>query len=105
MTEIAPSTQRFQPLRHWLARAVLAPPYIYGTIIVSAVVIVADEFESDLELFEVTLGTTLVVWIGHVFSDTVARGFDVQPLPTPLRTLLHHALVDSIGILLAGIRR
>jgi hypothetical protein len=89
--------------RHALWRAVFSPPFIYATIIVSAVIIVADEFESDLELVELTLGTIVTVWIAHVFSETVARGFDVHPRPTPVRELLHEALVDSSGILLAAV--
>ena len=89
--------------RHALWRAVFSPPFIYSTIIVSAVIIVADDFESDLELFEVTLGTVVVVWIGHVFSETVAKGFNVHPRPTPLRQLFHDALVDSVGVLVAAV--
>src|ERR1700744_497562 len=53
--------------RHALWRAVFSPPFIYSTIIVGAVIIVADDFESDLELLEITLGTVFVVWVGHVF--------------------------------------
>lgn len=89
--------------KHAIWRAVFSPPFIYSTIIVSAVIIVADDFESDLELFELTLGTVVVVWIGHVFSETVAKGFNVHPNPTPVRELFHHALVDSVGVLVGAI--
>jgi len=89
--------------RHALWRAVFSPPFIYSTIIVCAVIIVADEFQSDLELFELTLGTIVTVWIAHVFSETVATGFNVHPRPTPVRELLHNALVHSSGILLAAV--
>lgn len=80
-----------------------SPPFIYSTIIVSAVIVVADDFQSDLELFEVTLGTVLAVWIAHVFSETVAKGFNVHPRPTPIRLLFHEAIVDSMGVLLAAV--
>jgi hypothetical protein len=89
--------------RHALWRAVFSPPFIYSTIIVSAVIIVADDFQSDLELFELTLGTVLAVWIAHVFSDTVAKGFNVHPHPTPIRHLFHEAIVDSMGVLVAAV--
>jgi hypothetical protein len=84
-------------------RAVFSPPFIYSTIIVSAVIIVADDFQSDIDLFEITLGTVVTVWIAHVFSETVAMGFNVHPKPTPVRELLHNALVHSSGILIAAI--
>jgi hypothetical protein len=44
-----------------------------------------------------------VVWVGHVFSDTVAKGFNVHPHPTSIRQLFHHAIVDSNGVLLAAV--
>ena len=89
--------------RHAIWRAVFTPSFIYSTIIVMAVIIVADDFQSDLELFEVTLGTVFVVWVGHVFSDTVAKGFNVHPHPTSIRQLFHHAIIDSNGVLLAAV--
>lgn len=89
--------------RHALWRAVLSPSFIYSTIIVSALIIVADDFQSDLELFELTLGTVFVVWVGHVFSDTVAKGFNVHPHPTSIRQLFHEAIIDSSGVLLAAV--
>src|ERR1700710_2179819 len=89
--------------RHAIWRAVFSPTFIYSTIIVSAVIIVADDFQSDLELFEITLGTAVVVWIAHVFSETVAKGFNVHPKPTPVRELFHHALVDSVGVLVGAL--
>ena len=88
---------------HALWRAVFSPSFIYSTIIVGAVIIVADDFESDLELFEITLGTVFVVWVGHVFSDTVAKGFNVHPKPDSIRQLFHHAILDSNGVLVAAI--
>lgn len=89
--------------RHALWRAVFSPPFIYSTIILSAVIAVVDERQSDIDLFEITVGTVITVWIAHVFSETVAKGFDVHPKPTPIRDLLHHALVDSSGVLLAAV--
>jgi hypothetical protein len=89
--------------RHALWRALFSPPFIYSTIIVGAVIIVADDFQSDLELLEVTLGTVFVVWVGHVFSETVAKGFNVHPQPTSIRHLFHDAIIDSMGVLIAAI--
>ena len=89
--------------RHAIWRAVFSPPFIYSTIIISAVIIVADDYQSDIELFEIAIGTVITVWIAHVFSETVAKGFNVHPRPTPIRDLFHHALVDSMGVLLAAV--
>jgi hypothetical protein len=88
---------------HALWRAVFSPPFIYGIVIVSAVIIVADGFESNFELFELALGTVVVVWVGHVFSETIAKGFNVHPQPTPIRQTFHEALVDSSGVLVSAI--
>src|SRR3978361_313604 len=84
-------------------RAVLRPTFIYSTIIVSAVIIVADDFQSDLELFEITLGTAVVVWIAHVFSETVAKGFNVHPKPTPVGEWFPPRLVDSVVVLVGAV--
>ena len=88
---------------HAFWRAVFSPPFIYGIVIVSTVIVVAEGFESNLELFEVALGTVIVVWIGHVFSETIAKGFNVHPQPTPIKQTFHEAIVDSSGVLIAGI--
>ncbi len=46
---------------------------IYGTVLVSAVIAVGWEDDTDLEVLLFTLGSVGVFWLAHVYSGTVAR--------------------------------
>ena len=46
----------------------MTPELIYGTIISSAVIAVAEDDDSDLDVFVVTVVTMLVFWAAHVFA-------------------------------------
>jgi hypothetical protein len=60
---------RWQRIRH----ALVTPELIYGTIISSAVIAVADDDDSDFDVFVVTIATMLVFWAAHVFAIAVAN--------------------------------
>ncbi len=79
------------------------PPTIYGTIIVSAVIVAANDNTTDFEVFELTLGTIVTVWVAHVFSEVVAGEHAVTNPPTPLRTVIRHAMGHASGLLIAAI--
>jgi hypothetical protein len=79
------------------------PPTIYGTIIVSAVIVAADDHDSDFQVFLLTLATIVIVWVAHVLSEMVAGEHAVTNPPTPLRIVLGHAMVHSSGLLISAI--
>jgi hypothetical protein len=79
------------------------PPTIYGTIIVAAVIAAADDHDSDFEVFVLTLTTIVIVWVAHVLSEAVGGEHAVTNPPTPMRTVIGHAMVHSSGLLVAAI--
>ena len=46
---------------------------IYGVVLVSAIVAVGWEDETDLEVLLFTLGSVGVFWLAHIYAGTVAR--------------------------------
>jgi hypothetical protein len=79
------------------------PPVIYGTVIVSAVIVAAPDDDPDLQLVLLTLGTIGIVWVAHVFSEIVAGEHAVTNPPTPFRVVLAHAIGHGAGLLVAAI--
>ena len=79
------------------------PQVIYGTIIVSAVVVAADDSDADLEVLGLTAATIVIVWIAHVFSEIVAGQHTVTNPPTPFRTVLTHAMTHGAGLLISAV--
>jgi hypothetical protein len=76
---------------------------IYGTIIVSAVIVAAPDTEPDLELILLTLSTIVIVWVAHVFSEIVAGEHAVTNPPTPFGVVLRHAMSHATGLLIAAV--
>jgi hypothetical protein len=79
------------------------PPVIYGTVIVSAVIVAAPDNDPDFELVLLTLATIAIVWVAHVFSEIVAGEHTVTNPPTPFRTVLRHAMSHGAGLLIAAV--
>jgi hypothetical protein len=79
------------------------PPVIYGTIIVSAVIVAADDNDTDLDVLVLTLLTAVIVWVAHVFSEIVAGEHAVTNPPTRFRVVLRHAMTHAAGILIAAL--
>ncbi len=50
-----------------------APGAIYGTIAAMAVIAGAARYESDAEIFGLTVITLLVLWLAHVYAETLAH--------------------------------
>ncbi|HMH59015.1 MAG TPA: hypothetical protein VK537_07520 [Galbitalea sp.] len=79
------------------------PQVIYGTIIVSAVIVAADDNDPDLEVVALTVSTIVIVWIAHVFSELVAGEHTVTNPPTPFRRVLSHAMKHAVGLLISAV--
>ncbi len=84
-------------------RWLVGPSFIYGTIFVTAVMVVAEDTQSNLDVFLITFGTIVAVWVAHTFSEVVAGGPSGSVAPTPPREILRHALEHSEGLLAAGV--
>jgi hypothetical protein len=76
---------------------------IYGTIIVSAVIVAADDKDLDLEVIALTFSAIVIVWIAHVFSEIVAGQHTVTNPPTPFRIVLVHAMTHGAGLLISAV--
>ncbi len=88
---------------HPLLWYLIGPSFIYGTIITTAVMVVADDNESDFDVFFVVLASTIIVWIAHTFSELVAGGPRASDVPVPARVVLRHAFEHSLGLLTAAV--
>jgi hypothetical protein len=96
----APAPQNlYRRLRHQL----VTPELIYGTIIVSAIIVLADDDQSDFSLLSVVAVTTFVFWIAHVFAATVAHHGKRGGKEVPLGEALGNAVRHSSGVLLAAV--
>jgi hypothetical protein len=86
--------------RWWL---LVRPSVIYGTVIVTAVIVAAPDDDPDLALVGLTLGTIGIVWVAHVFSEIVAGEHAVTNPPTPFRVVLVEAIGHGAGLLLSAV--
>jgi hypothetical protein len=86
-----------------IRNAIVTPELIYGTIVSSAVIAVADDDDTDFDVFVVTVVTMLVFWAAHVFAISVAnhgrRNGEVIGLGVAFREGVQH----SSGLLLASV--
>ncbi len=98
MTSTSPPVVAEHPLLWYL----IGPSFIYGTIITTAVMVVADDNESDFDVFFVVLASTIIVWIAHTFSELVAGGPRAADTPIPAGVVLRHAFEHSLGLLTAA---
>lgn len=99
MTSTAPPPSEEHPLLWYL----IAPSFIYGTIITTSVMVVADDNEPDFQVFFVVLASTLIVWIAHVFSELVAGGPHSADAPVATRVVVRNAFEHSLGLLTAAV--
>ena len=95
----APTASLYQRLRHEL----VTPESIYGTIIVSALIVLVEDGESDFSLLVAVAATSFVFWVAHVFASTVAHHGKRDGVEIPLGEALGRAVRHSSGLLLAAI--
>ena len=96
----APRPPHASGSRWWF---LVRPQVIYGTIIVSAVIVAADDNDPDLEVVALTVSTIVIVWIAHVFSELVAGEHTVTNPPTPFRRVVSHAMTHAVGLLISAV--
>lgn len=105
MTKDTPHNHRLNLTRlHRFRQALVTPELIYGTIIVSAVIVVAEGDASDAYIFGVALSTMLVFWAAHVFAVTVAtHGKKADGKEIGLREAFRKAIAHSYGLLYSAL--
>lgn len=91
------------PLRRRLRHELVTPESIYGTIIVSALIVVVDDGEDDFDLMIGVASTVLVFWLAHVFAFTMAHHGRRGDTQLGIGEALGRALTHSTGLLLAAV--
>lgn len=72
---------------------------VYGIVLVTALIAVGGDSDSDLEVLLFVLGTVFVFWLAHIYSSVVAsRAADA---PVRLRTAVAAGIRHTHGMLLA----
>jgi hypothetical protein len=89
----------YQRLRHEF----VTPESIYGTILVSALIVIVEDDESDFSLLVTVATSSFVFWIAHVFAATVANHGKRFGKEIPLGEALAHAVRHSAGLLTSAI--
>ncbi|MGN6126040.1 MAG: hypothetical protein ACTHON_05705 [Humibacter sp.] len=76
---------------------------VYGIVLVSALITVGWEYDTDLEVLIFVVVTTLIFWITHVYARTVAVHGDGSgdPAEVPVGAAFREAVRHSRGMLLA----
>ncbi|SDS59772.1 hypothetical protein SAMN04489834_1770 [Microterricola viridarii] len=74
---------------------------IYGTVLVSALIAVGWNYDTDLEVFFFTLGTVGVFWLAHIYSAVVAVHGSPDAAHRKLWVLVLDSARHSIGMVLA----
>lgn len=77
---------------------------VYGTILVSGMIIVAGTYgATSWQAFLTVLGTVLVFWAAHVYAGTVAGHGLVEGDETTVGTALRRAMRRSLGFLTSAL--
>ncbi|MDO5745437.1 MAG: hypothetical protein Q4P23_13335, partial [Micrococcaceae bacterium] len=77
---------------------------VYGLVVVSALLMVTNRYEAtSADVFLKVLGTVLVFWLAHLFATAVSHLGHVADGEAPIRESFRHALVHSLGMLMASV--
>ena len=74
---------------------------IYGTVLVSAVIAVGWEDETDLDVLLFVLGTVGVFWLAHVYAGVLAREEDTEPRFRAIGIAARASIRHTAGLLTA----
>lgn len=74
---------------------------VYGLVLVTALIAIADEYDDDLQVLVFVVGTTLVFWLAHVYAGIVAASGHPELGRTSFLRRARHAASHSSGMLLA----
>jgi hypothetical protein len=101
----AAAEQPAEPSGRWasIRHTLVTPELIYGTIISSAVIAVAEDDDTDFDVFVVTFVTMLVFWAAHVFAIAVANHGKRNGRIIGIRKAFRDAMHHSVGLLYAAV--
>jgi len=74
---------------------------VYGLVLVTALIAIGEDYDSDLEVLVFVVGTTIVFWLAHVYAGIVAAGSHSELGRAPFLRRAAHAATHSSGMLLA----
>jgi hypothetical protein len=94
-----PAPSLWRRLRHEF----VTPESIYGTIIVSALIVLIEDGETDFDMIASVAVTVFVFWIAHVFAATVAHHGKRNGVEIPLGEALAHAVRHAAGLPISAI--
>jgi positive regulator of sigma E activity len=75
---------------------------VYGIVLVTAVIAVGWNDETDLDVLVFLLGTVVVFWLAHIYAGVVASrsAEHPEPLTAAIRTAMKHASGMLIAMLI-----
>jgi hypothetical protein len=85
-------------------RAYRSESAVYGVVLVSALIAIGWEDDTDLEVLLFTLGATAVFWLAHVYAGAIAREEGPEsgrPRWRAIWSAARDAAAHSSGLLLA----
>ncbi|WOQ70843.1 hypothetical protein RYJ27_06570 [Microbacterium limosum] len=74
---------------------------VYGVVLVTALIAVAADEETDLDVIAFVVGTTVVFWLAHLYAAAVASRSPRHGRGESLGAALRHGAKHSSGMLLA----
>ncbi|MCS5730624.1 hypothetical protein N1031_12705 [Herbiconiux moechotypicola] len=102
MTTPAPTAKPVS-ISRLLRHEFVTPESIYGTILVSAIIVLVEDGESDFSLLVTVAASSFVFWVAHVFATTVAHHGRTGAQQVPLGEALAYAVRHSAGLLTSAI--
>jgi hypothetical protein len=82
-------------------RAYRSESAIYGVVLVSSLIAIGWEDDTDLEVLGFTLGAVLVFWLAHVYAGTISREETEAPRMKAIASAAVASASHSSGLLLA----
>lgn len=74
---------------------------VYGLVLVTALITVGWEFDTNLEVLVFIVGTVGVFWLTHVYAGVVAGRRTAEGRAVPIGRAIARTASNSVGMLLA----
>lgn len=74
---------------------------VYGVVLVTALIALGEDHDTDLDVLLFVVGTVFVFWLAHVYAGVVSQSGTADGAARPLRSRIRHAARHTGGLLLA----